>query len=84
MTREFEHYQGCCGRDPDNCSGCALTHGDDDGPNYSGWPLVYMENHRAIPSRWKGAFNRELNRTDNPAYVANLHATMAKHGIRWK
>jgi hypothetical protein len=83
MTREFEHYPGCRLRDPDNCSGCALTHGGEEGPNYAAWPLVYMENNRTIPAKWRKAFERELARTDNPAYVENLKRTMAKHGVRF-
>lgn len=36
MTSEFSHYAGCNGRDPDNCSACALTDTRQDAPNYSG------------------------------------------------
>ena len=81
-TREFEHYDGCGLNDPANCGACALTHGGEDGPNYSGWPLAYMENGRIIPAKWRAAFKRELA-SDNPAYVANLRATMRAYGIKW-
>jgi len=83
MTREFEHYLGCKYRDPDNCSGCALTDTRQTEPNYSGWPLVYMENHRAIPAKWRQAFYRELERGDNPAYTANLWRHIAEYGVRF-
>ena len=83
MTHEFNHYPGCNGQDPDNCSGCALTDTRQDAPNYSAWPLAYMENGRAIPAKWRGAFNAELARTDNPAYVANVKATMERCGVKF-
>lgn len=82
-TSEFTHYTGCNGHDPDNCSACALTDRRQSAPNYAGWPLVYMENGRAVPSYWEAAFNAEFERTDNPAYVANLNATRAKYGVRF-
>lgn len=80
-TSEFEHYTGCRFRDPDNCSGCALSSTQTEAPNYAAWPLVYIENHRTIPARWKPALREELARTDNPAYVENLKQTMEHHGI---
>lgn len=83
MTREFDHYPGCQHRDPDNCSGCALTDERQDAPNYSAWPLVYMENRRAIPAKWRNAFKAELARTDNDLYVDNLHSTMDHYGVRF-
>lgn len=82
MTREFEHYQGCNHNDPDNCSGCALTDQRQESPNYAGWPLVYMENRRAIPAKWRMAFYAEFG-SDNVPYANNLRATMAKHGVRF-
>lgn len=83
MTNEFSHYPGCKGRDPDNCSACALTDTRQDAPNYSGWPLAYMENNRAIPAQWRDAFKSELARKDNIPYVMNVEATMAKRGVRF-
>lgn len=83
MTNEFLHYPGCKGKDPDNCSGCALTTGGPEGPNYSAWPLVYMENNRAIPAKWRAAFEREMTREDNPAYAQNVRATMERLGVRF-
>ena len=80
LTSEFQHYGGCRHRDPDNCSGCALVIGGKDGPNYSAWPLVYIENHRAIPAKWREAFARELKST-NLAYSNNIIATIEKHGL---
>ncbi len=82
MTREFEHYLGCRHRDPDNCSGCALTDTRQERPNYSAWPLVYMENHRTIPAKWREAFRDEM-RSDNTAYAENIRRTMVKHGVRF-
>jgi hypothetical protein len=81
MTNEFDHYPGCGNRDPDNCSGCALTSGGAEGPNYSGWPLVYIENKRTIPSKWAAAFIHELT-SDNKAYSENIRKQIAKHGLR--
>ena len=82
-SREFEHYHGCRFKDPDNCSGCALTTGGEDGPNYAAWPLAYIENHRAIPAKWRNALQRELERTDNTAYVANINEQIRVHGLRF-
>lgn len=82
MTNEFLHYPGCNGRDPDNCSGCALTTGGLEGPNYSAWPLAYMVNKRAIPAKWFAAFERELA-SDNRAYAENIRKHIAQHGVRF-
>jgi hypothetical protein len=81
-TSEFQHYPGCGFRDPDNCSGCALTDLRQDAPNYSAWPLAYMENGRAIPAKWRQAFKCELV-SDNEAYAANVKATMDRLGVRF-
>ena len=82
-SNEFSHYTGCNGRDPDNCSACALTDTRQDAPNYAAWPLAYMENGRTMPSKWRDAFAAEMNRADNPAYAANVRATMERHGVRF-
>jgi hypothetical protein len=79
-TSEFKHDDGCRYSDPDNCSGCALTIASQEGPNYSGWPLVYIENHREIPAKWRTALARELKSTDL-AYSNNIIAQINKHGI---
>jgi len=81
-TSEFDHYQGCGGRDVDNCSACALTNERQRAPNYSAWPLAYMMNERAIPAKWRDAFHRELA-SENAAYVANLRQHMAHFGVRF-
>jgi uncharacterized protein YbdZ (MbtH family) len=81
MTNEFTHYNGCRHNDPDNCSACALTDTRQDAPNYSAWPLAYMENKRAIPAKWRAAFKAELCRTDNDAYVENIRRTMVRCGV---
>lgn len=81
-TREFEHYEGCNHRDPDNCGACALTLLSQDAPNYAGWPLAYMENGRAIPAKWREAFRAEL-KDENVLYTDNIKAKMAKHGVRF-
>lgn len=81
MTREFEHYPGCKHNDPDNCSGCALTDTRQEYPNYSAWPLAYMENRRVVPAKWRRAFNNELGRKDNPAYAENLRRKLEKYGV---
>lgn len=80
-TREFDHYQGCKHRDPDNCSGCALTDERQESPNYAAWPIAYMENGRAIPAKWRTAFHAEMNRTDNPAYTNNIRQHIAEYGV---
>jgi hypothetical protein len=77
---EFTHYTGCGRKDPLNCSACALTTGGEEGPNYAGWPLVYLIHGRTIPKVWDGALKRELERTDNPAYVQNLKQQLEKKG----
>ncbi len=76
---EFTHYQGCKG-DPENCSACALTKADKNGPNYAAWPLAYMQNGIRIPQRYHDALLAELGRTDNPAYVENLKTQLKAHG----
>jgi hypothetical protein len=83
MTNEFRHYPGCRGRDIDNCGACALTNLNQDAPNYAAWPLAYMENRRAIPAKWRSAFKAEMVREDNPAYAANVRATMQRLGVRF-
>ena len=82
-TSEFIHYHDCNRNDPDHCGACALTIGGPEGPNYSGWPLAYMENRRPVPAKWRAAFEAEFLRTDNDAYVANLKATREKYGVRF-
>jgi hypothetical protein len=82
MTREFEHYPGCRLRDPDNCSGCALTDTRQESPNYAAWPLAYMENRRTIPAKWRDAFKREL-RSSNKPYADNVRQTMERLGVRF-
>ncbi len=81
MTNEFNHYPGCNHRDPDNCSGCVLTDTRQDEPNYTAWPLAYMENRRAIPAKWREAFKREMSREDNIPYSNNVRATMLRLGV---
>jgi hypothetical protein len=83
-SREFEHYDGCNHRDPDNCSACALTDERQTAPNYAAWPLAYMQNNRPVPTKWRTAFFAEFDRADNPAYVANLKATLTKFGVAFK
>lgn len=83
MTNEFQHYPGCRMRDIDNCSACALTNTTQDAPNYSAWPLAYMENGRTIPAKWREAFKCEMVREDNPAYAANVKRTMERCGVRF-
>lgn len=80
--QEFSHYPGCRNRDPDNCGGCALTHGGAEGPNYAAWPLSYMETNRTIPAKWKGAFVLELA-SGNRAYADNVRATATRLGARF-
>jgi hypothetical protein len=75
----FTHYSGCKG-DLDNCSACALLSADRRGPNYAGWPLVYMQSGRRIPQRYFDALLKELDRTDNVLYVQNLLKHLSEHG----
>ena len=81
-TIEFQHYEGCGRRDPANCSACALTIGGRHGPNYAGWPLVYIEQHRRIPAKWKKALERQT-RSENRAYADRLKAVIALHGCEF-
>jgi hypothetical protein len=80
-TREFQHYPGCNGRDPDNCGACALTDTRQSAPNYAAWPLVYMENYRVIPAKWRKAFIAEMKQTRNIPYAENIKRTLQKHGV---
>lgn len=80
-TREFEHYDGCGHRDVNNCGACALTDTRQERPNYAGWPLVYMENRRAIPAKWRKAFQAEVTDCDNSAYVANIIRHIRECGV---
>ena len=80
-TSEFQHYDGCGFRDPDNCSACALTDTRQARPNYAAWPLAYMANRRAIPAKWRKAFRAELARTDNLPYVANIKRHIDTFGV---
>lgn len=83
-TREFEHYPGCRHRDPDNCSGCALTDTRQDVPNYAAWPLVYVENGRTIPAKWREAFRREMSaENENQAYARNIRDKVRMYGVRF-
>jgi hypothetical protein len=82
MTNEFKHYDGCKHKNPASCSACALTDTTQDAPNYAAWPLVYMENNRAIPAKWFNAFVAELN-SDNQGYAANVRRTMEARGVRF-
>lgn len=82
MTNEFQHYPGCKGRDPNNCSACALTDERQETPNYAGWPLAYMENGRTIPAKWREAFKAELA-SDNKPYADNVQRTMERCGVRF-
>lgn len=71
------------GVDADNCSFCALTTGDEDGPNYAGWARLYIEAQRPMPSKWKAAFQRELD-SNNRAYALALRRSIATFGEpRW-
>jgi len=63
----------------DNCGKCQLTHGDDDGPNYAGWARLYIEAGRAIPEKWRAAFQRELD-SDNKSYANALRRSIATFG----
>ena len=83
MSNEFKHYDGCKHNDTSNCSACALTATWQAAPNYSAWPLAYMENGRTVPAKWRGAFNAELARTDNQPYVDNIRAKIAQHGVKF-
>ena len=81
-TSEFSHYDGCGHKDPDNCSGCALTNLRQTEPNYSAWPLVYMENHVAIPTKWKGPFLRQFQSKNRP-YALNLLRVVREEGAKF-
>lgn len=80
-TSEFDHYPNCGHRDPDNCSGCALTDLRQAVPNYSAWPLAYMENRRTVPIKWRKAFAREFTQTRNIPYAENCARHLEKYGV---
>jgi hypothetical protein len=67
------------GVDTDNCGFCALTHGGLDGPNYAGWARIYIEAGKAMPEKWRGAFERELA-SDNHHYAVALRRSIATFG----
>lgn len=69
---EFTHYTGCRYKDIDNCSACALLNAGEEGPNYAGWPIAFIQSGRRIPNKYKNALEKELQRTDNIPYVENL------------
>jgi hypothetical protein len=72
---EFSHYGHHPSRkDMENCGACALLYAGEEGPNYAAWPLSFLKSGRAIPSKYLGALKKELQRTDNMAYVNNLKA----------
>jgi hypothetical protein len=79
----FRHYEGCRLKDPDNCSGCALRTGGEEGPNYAGWARVYIEAGVRIPRKWKAAFLREL-RSPNLAYAEALLESIGEFGMAWQ
>lgn len=81
---EFTHYPGCRGKDPQNCSACALLHAGEEGPNYAGWPLAFMQNRIRIPKRYMKALKAETERTDNMAYVENLKNQLKANGYEVK
>lgn len=81
---EFTHYQGCRFKDPDNCSACALLNAGEEGPNYAGWPLAFIQAGRAIPCKYRKALAKELSRTDNMRYVENLKSKLDSIGFEWK
>ena len=82
----------------ENCAACILAgycpdcgrhrigcpHQVERGPNYAGWARVYVGDRRPIPAKWRAAFTRELERTDNPAYLAALLADIAANGVRFE
>ena len=45
-------------------------------------PLVYMENNRAIPAKWRQAFKCEMM-SENTAYADNIKYTMDRLGVRF-
>jgi hypothetical protein len=89
---EARHHQGTARRffteghsyrhkgiDADNCGYCALTHGGSEGPNYAGWARLYVEAQRTIPSKWRAAFQEELD-SDNKAYSHALRRSIKTFG----
>lgn len=95
-VRCFIHNHASSNRSPDvrmNCGACALFGyeprggwGDGrnvkrDGPNYAGWARAYVEAGRAIPKRWKDAFEKE-RQSDNKLYAAALEESIKHFGVR--
>ncbi len=75
----FAHSYDHVEPDPNNCGGCALISGDEDGPNYAGWARVYVEAGRTIPREWTRAFQSERN-SSNAAYAAALRKSINTFG----
>lgn len=82
---EFTHYSSGHSehgrKDMENCGACVLLYSDEEGPNYAGWPLSFIQNGRSIPRKYYKALLRELDRTDNDAYVNNLKEKLKSAGI---
>jgi hypothetical protein len=68
----------------ENCGACILLASGEDGPNYAGWPLAFIQAGRSIPYKYKKALAKELNRTDNLAYVNNLKSKLDAIGFEWR
>jgi len=79
---EFSHYKGCGLKDPINCSGCALISGGNEGPNYSGWPLVYVKHGKKIPLKWYPALVCDLLSSNKP-YALHLASELKKAGYKF-
>lgn len=54
-----------------------------DGPNYAGWAPLYVEAGRAIPKKWKDAFEGQLN-SDNTKYTDALKMSIKTFGVKWE
>lgn len=81
QTNEFKHYDGCNRDDLDNCDACRLTDTRQVRPNYSAWPLAYIDNARMVPAKWRAEFRREMRQVRNIAYGDNIKRHVADKGV---
>lgn len=69
-----------------NCSACRLVGyqpfdtGNFDSPNVAGWERMYVEAQRALPEKWKNAFEKSLFDTSNVLYLSALRRSIATFG----